>query len=228
MIGSTTYPKNAGPAKATLVLATTQKLQKEIVLPLHEICDKTQSHKKIILLMYQSQIELQTLKSLVDKAKKNCEITVTKFQAVEKNANLLSQRSAAIFEASRSIDSKISQAEFEYFNHLKRLEILSNKWEERLKKIQNHIKMNYTWNRNENLPSSYYNNSDISGNGDDEAKCLLYLSEEQVQMCSDLLRGQDAMLKSSRSTLNQVDSFARDFMKKKGLRMDNHNLLRKA
>ena len=138
--GSKTFPKDVGPTNAAFVLETTQKLQNEIVEPLHELHDKTESHKKSLFVLYQSQKKkLETLKSMMEKVKQNHEKSVSKFKAINRNANDLKIRSVSILEASRSTNPKISQAEYDYFTQLKRWELQTNKWGDRLESIQNKI-----------------------------------------------------------------------------------------
>lgn len=224
LLGSSSFPKDAGPNSATLMLATTQKLQTELVLPLHELHDVTHAHKKAIFLMYQSQLkELKTLQSMMEQVKLNHERSIQKCKAVETNANELSQRSAAILEASRSIHPKLSQAEYEYFTQLKRWELQTNKWNERLEKIQHRVKTmttTTTENHQEHILQGHPHY--------DEPQCCLNLSEEQAHTCGDLLRGQGVLLKKSKAILSNVEREARYLMERRGLIMEQDNFIRDA
>jgi len=220
MTGSKTHPKDVGPTDAAFVLETTQKLQKDIVEPLHELHDKTESHKKALFVLYQSQKKkLETLKSMMEKVKQNHEKSLSKFKAINKNASDLKIRSASILEASRSTNPKISQAEYDYFTQLKRWELQTNKWGDRLESIQNKVKT-----MQENQQNHFFESkSDDDDNG--EYQCFLNLSEQQKQMCSDLLYGQELLLKKSKGMLTSVERDARCMMQKKGLPLEDINVV---
>ena len=209
LVGAETYPKDAGPTHATQVLVITKKLEDEIVLPMHELFDQTEAHKKVLILLYQSLTKkLETLKALIEKAKQNHESSVSKFEAIEANAGALSKRSAAILAASRSTQTKLSQAEYEYFNQLKRWEIQFNEWEGRLGKMQSKISK---------IMRNYHESKENEESNFDGPKSLLNLSDEQLQLCGELLRGQGVMIKNSKNMLSNVDLDVKNIMKDKGL-----------
>ena len=80
--------------------------------------------------MIQSQREqLMDLKKTVADLKARMDSVASKMDIVESNALTLSQRSAAVLQASHDLLPTISQAEYEYFQEVKRLEAKTKSWE---------------------------------------------------------------------------------------------------
>ena len=117
------------PVQNAVVMETQKKCNEEIILPIHAIREKVKLRQKMLDDMCQNhEAQLVALKGTLSKLLERSSRLKETAEAVEENAKSLSERSAAVLQGSKDLLPKITQAEYDYFTELKKLDDRSKLW----------------------------------------------------------------------------------------------------
>jgi hypothetical protein len=187
IVGASTLPKDSTPATLAVLLATKERCESQVILPMKELNQLTEQRSKDIkgTIKYQ-MAQLSNVKEMIKALKSRLAETVEKKAVIEANADSLADRSASVLLASRDLLPSLTQAEIEYFTQLKRLETSCTKWEDQVKQMENKV------GKFVDIPA------------DSKLICNAHLNEEQLKMCQNLLQGQNQMLKRSNNRIKDM------------------------
>lgn len=189
IVGGATKPTDVDAASLAIFLATKQRCEEEIVLPLTALRDVTTTRTKLLKDTYTKQMaQLQQLQKQIADWKKLIQTTKQKMKTVEAQSKLINQRSAAVLAAARDLTPTITEAEYQYFTQLKRYDVTCSKWEHQM----------------ETLGEKY--NTIQEKVQHDSYSCAVQLSKEQLNLCTDLLKGEETLLERNAIRMKQIES----------------------
>ncbi|CAJ1954373.1 unnamed protein product [Cylindrotheca closterium] len=129
VVGSATPIAAATPDQLAAAVAIKQSCDEKIYLPLIEITEHLKSRKEILSVMYKNQmLQLDAVQNMISKLKEREAIIKEMTDVAKANSTSLSQRSAAILQSSNDLMPKLSQAEYDYFQELRKLEEKTRQW----------------------------------------------------------------------------------------------------
>jgi len=118
-------------------LSIQERCQKEVFLPIIEMNQYVTARRSELKETVQKQEKaVKALHSLIEKLREKRSVIQEKTEIVTKNAKSLADRSASVLQSANELLPTITQAEYDYFRELKRLDAKSSEWKsesERLK-----------------------------------------------------------------------------------------------
>lgn len=191
IVGGNTMPKDVGPENLAVFIETQRSCAQNIVLPMEEITRIVSGRKDLMREMHESQsAELQRLTKLIDQLKTQCESNQKKVAELETTSATLASRSSAVLTATRDLRPQLTDAEIQYFKDLERYDMSCNKWEEQVKKISNDA----------DATCKAMSASAIESG---EVRCLVDLTEDKIDICHKMLRGEKELLKKTEHKINR-------------------------
>ena len=129
IVGTATPISATTPDQLAAVVEVKQRCDEQIYLPLLEISEHLKSRKEILSVMYKNQmLQLDELQKMISKLKQREAIIKEMTEVAKKNANTLSQQSAATLQSCNDLLPKLTQAEYDYFQQLRNLEMKTRTW----------------------------------------------------------------------------------------------------
>jgi hypothetical protein len=188
IVGSETHKKDITPDLLAVSMSVKERCDNEIVLPVLEMTEIVSARQKELAIMYDNQLaQLKTLKETVALLKEKMGAIREKAEVARTNAKSLAQRSAAALQSSTDLLPTITQAEYDYFQELKRLDDKTKDWQEEFERM----------------------NLKVSGLRDsvDEGKTPgpLTLKSDAVQNANMLLKATGAMQKKQTERLDEAE-----------------------
>lgn len=127
--GSATPIAAATPDQLAAAVAIKQSCDSKIYLPLLEISEHLKGRKEILSVMYKNQMQqVAALQKMIAKLKEREAIIKEMSEVAKANSFSLSQRSASILQSSIDLMPKLTQAEYDYFQELRKLEEKTRRW----------------------------------------------------------------------------------------------------
>jgi hypothetical protein len=188
IVGSETHKKDITPDLLAVSMSVKERCDNEVVLPVLEMTEIVSARQKELAIMYDNQLaQLKTLKETVALLKEKMGAIREKAEVARTNAKSLAQRSAAALQSSTDLLPTITQAEYDYFQELKRLDDKTKDWQEEFERM----------------------NLKVSGLRDsvDEGKTPgpLTLKSDAVQNANMLLKATGAMQKKQTERLDEAE-----------------------
>lgn len=129
VVGSATPIGAVTPDLLAAAASIKEKSDEEILLPMLEMREHLNERKKLLAVMHANQMEqLKAVKDAIATLRERNSIIQAKAEIAEANAILLAQRGAALLQSSSDLMPTISQAEYNYFQDLKKLDAKTQKW----------------------------------------------------------------------------------------------------
>jgi len=229
LVGGSTQPCNIQAGMVATLIDTKSKLERNVVLPLRELFHQITQRTKLLEQMYASQaLQLAKLKGQMDVLRQRQKESIELKKMLEGQSALLCQRSAGVLETSRDLLPTITQAEYDYFQQLKRWETTCESREDMVTRIQADAsnltrKLSQSaalqlLSENINEELSPQPQGDISNESrvPGALRCRAQLTVEQKNMCQHLLTGQATNLTNTKEKM--VDIL--DITKTLGQQMD--------
>jgi hypothetical protein len=136
IVGSATPPKDITPDLLAVSMSVKERCDNEVVLPVLEMTEIVSARQKELAIMYDNQLaQLKTLKVMVASLKEKMGAIREKAEVAGTNAKSLAQRSAAALQSSTDLLPTITQAEYDYFQELKRLDDKTKEWQGEFQRI---------------------------------------------------------------------------------------------
>jgi len=127
--GSATLLASVTPDQVAGSAEIKERCDREIMMPIREIRENVKVRRKILTAMYDNQMkQLKSLKEMVSKLRERNDVIKDKAEVVKANAKSLADGSATVLQASIDLQPKLTQAEYDYFNELKKLDDKSRRW----------------------------------------------------------------------------------------------------
>jgi hypothetical protein len=184
--GSSTKSVDITPEELAVSIALHEKCNQELVLPLLELRKATELRKDKLKMMVASQLQqLRDLSQTVGSLKERASSMAQSLDSADSNASLLNERAASLLQASKDLVPTITQAEYEYFQDITRMELKCNQAERELNKA---LEAKSGW---QDTPINFE------------------LTEEHEENLNVLLRCADVVLKQVRNELNDNEKALR-------------------
>lgn len=188
IVGSATQKKDITPDLLAVSMSVKERCDNEVVLPVLEMTEIVSARQKELGIMYDNQLaQLKTLKETVALLKEKMGAIRDKAEFAGTNGKSLAQRSASALQSSTDLLPTITQAEYDYFQELKRLDDKTKDWHEEFQRM----------------------NLKVSGLRDsiDEGKTPgpLTLKSDGVQNANMLLKATGAMQKKHTERLDEAE-----------------------
>lgn len=186
--GSATLLASVSPDQIAGSAEIKERCDKEIIIPIREIRENVKVRRKILSAMYKNQMmQLKSLKEMVSKLRERNDVIKDKAEVVEANAKSLADGSAKVLQAGIDLQPKITQAEYDYFNELKKLDDKSRRWMDDFeqKKAKAHT-----------LQDSFNNGT---------ATPMLDLDENALSLLERLTAGTDKMISQYKSRIQDTE-----------------------
>lgn len=136
IVGSATQKKDITPDLLAVSMSVKERCDNEVVLPVLEMTEIVSARQKELAIMYDNQLaQLKTLKETVALLNEKMGAIREKAEVAGANAKSLALRSAAALQSSTDILPTITQAEYDYFQELKRLDDKTKEWHEEFQRI---------------------------------------------------------------------------------------------
>ena len=183
--GTKTKPSDVGAAEIAAFVTLKTKLESDVLFPLKDLITKTEERKSDLKESFKNQRDqIEKIQNMITQIKSNSLQLEQRKRSNEEIAVAIGQRSAAILEAGRTLMPKISQAEADYFNQLKRWEAQCSSWKIVVEKL-----LRKGSELNDCLRSTTTNRFD--------------LKENEMKLLRDLISGQEFFIKKARDDLNE-------------------------
>ncbi|KAL9188347.1 hypothetical protein ACHAXT_006725 [Thalassiosira profunda] len=183
IVGGATLPKDAGPETLAVFIETQRSCEANVLHPMEEMAKLLHARRDLLQEMFAHQsAELARLTASLDECKRQYESNRKRLAELESTAAVLAERSSAVLTATRDLRPQITDAEAAYFQDLKRYETSCNKWEGAVDQL-----------RNDAGASCEAISAGAVEGGD--ARCLVDMPPEKVEVCHQLLRGEGQMIK---------------------------------
>lgn len=142
IVGSATPIEAATPDQLAAALAIKHSCEGKIYLPMLEISEHLKSRKEILSVMYKNQmLQIGAVQKMISTLKEREAIIKEMTEVARKNSTTLSQQSAAILQSSNDLLPKLTQAEYDYFQQLRKLEVKTRTWAEEFGKLKCRVDM---------------------------------------------------------------------------------------
>jgi hypothetical protein len=188
VVGSSTPTAAVTPDLIAAANSVKERCDKEILLPVLEMNEHVKARRKELTIMYENQMaQLKSLVEMVAKLKERTNAIHEKAEIVGANAKSLAQRSASVLQSSTDLLPTITQAEFDYFQELKRLDGKTKEWQLEVQRL--------------NMKVSTLSDSIDSGT----TTGPLNLSSEPVKNCKSLLKASDTMMMKQKTRLKAAE-----------------------
>jgi hypothetical protein len=136
IVGSATQKKDITPELLAVSMSVKERCDNEVVLPVLEMTEIVSARQKELEIMYANQLaQLKTLKETVALIKEKMGAIREKAEVAGTNAKSLAQRSAAALQSSTDLMPTITQAEYDFFLELKKLDNKTKEWQEEFERI---------------------------------------------------------------------------------------------
>jgi hypothetical protein len=129
VVGSATPVEAVTPDQLAAAVSIKERCDKGILLPIMEMSEHLKERKKLLAVMYANQMaQLKAVKDVISKLRERNSIIQEKAEVAETNSISLTQRGAAVLQSSSDLMPTITQAEYDYFQELKKLDDKTKKW----------------------------------------------------------------------------------------------------
>ena len=191
VVGSSTPTSEVTPDLIAAANIVKERCDKEILLPLLEMNEHINARRKELNIMYENQMEqLKALQKVVAKLKEKRSAINENAEIVGANATSLAQRSGSVLQSSTDLLPKITQAEFDYFQELKRLDAKTKDREQELSRLK--LKVSTL--------------CDAIEHGTTAGQ--LHLPPTSIKDCTSLLKASDKMMAGQRERLKEAEERA--------------------
>jgi hypothetical protein len=195
IVGSETRYTDIEPDTLAVANHLKQRCDEEVVLPLLELSKVIQRRREKLKAVVKSQVnQVALLKKTVSDLKERMGSITEKMKIAETNANSLSQRSSSALQSAKDMLPTITEAEYTYFQFLKRLDVRCKQDEDRLKRLN----------------EVFAQQSEAVG----EKQCELDDHEDApriVELAHKMLNSSDVALRTTRERLNESESRMKGF-----------------
>lgn len=141
IVGSKTMSKDIQPDMMAIAINIKERCDNEVLLHMLELRETVNARRVILKNMVKDQRrQIDSLKQTVDSLKKRMSAIEAKAETAQENSTQLAMRSSNLLQASQDLLPSLTQAEYNYFQQLKRLEADTKSNMERYGKLENVLK----------------------------------------------------------------------------------------
>jgi DNA repair exonuclease SbcCD ATPase subunit len=188
IVGSATPVDEITPDLLAAAAQVKEQIDKEVMLPIMELSEHVKARKREIAVMFNNQmVQLAALKDMLATLKKGEASIQEKSEVVSANAESLAKRSASVLQSANDLLPTITQAEFDYFQELERLQERTKHWQEQQERLA--------------LIASMLRDSAENGTN----KGTMEIAESQRNNLHDMLKGSDSRMKKYAARLKDAE-----------------------
>jgi hypothetical protein len=199
-VGSDTSYINISPDTLAVALKTKKVCDNEIVLPILELKSMLEKHRNNLnATLVEQEVQLNIAKENINNMKKRISAMSELMETANQNAVLLAERSLAVFHTCQKLLPTITQAEYDFFQMIKRMHIKCMQMERYSSKLND-----LALSRLEGVTESTISDS------------VKLMKEEIVQQANSLLFHEDELLNLIKSRLSKTESVTNRVAKEKG------------
>ena len=200
VVGSQTKCKDIQPDMMAVAISIKERCDKEVVLPMLELKETVNARREVLIKMRQGQMEqITSLKQTVNMLQDSIAAIEAKVQTAQENSKGLARRSTAVLQASQDLLPKLTQAEFDYFQQLKRLKANLDTMQEGFTKLDKTLVT-----LRESMDSG-------------KIRCSAKVSSDVVSHAQVLLDGQEKFLVEMEASMNSNEERTSKMMSAAGL-----------
>jgi hypothetical protein len=203
IVGTSTRCTDITPDALSVANSVKERCDKEIVLPLLELRKVVELRQEKLKAVLQGQLDqVAVIKKTVADLKGRMSSIAEKMEISETNAQSFSQRSSFALQAAQDMLPTITEAEYDYFQLLKTVEIKCKRDEDRINLLK----------------EAFAKQRDAIDK--DQGGCTIPKTEEDaklVELAHKTLIGNEVTLKSTRQRLNTSESRVKKYSQAAGL-----------
>ena len=129
IVGSNTRTDEITPDVLAVAASLKERCDNEILLPLFEMSEIVSARRQEIQAALKNQIaQLECLRESTAKLKERIASIHDKANVAHENAQSISVRSSSVLQSSKDLLPKLTQAEYDYFQELQRLDLKTKAW----------------------------------------------------------------------------------------------------
>mmetsp|Transcript_9249 Transcript_9249/g.27559 ORF Transcript_9249/g.27559 Transcript_9249/m.27559 type:complete len:882 (+) Transcript_9249:77-2722(+) len=197
--GSATAQADITPAVLAGVVGIVSKCKKEIQLPLKTMNEHVSARRaESNAVIAKQNRQLKALKEMIANLRETQNIVREKAEIMLQNSKSLADRSASVMQSSKDLLPTITQAEYDYFQELRRLDEKSKLWKNETERLSRKI-----LSINDSLAHSTSDMVNLSSFDQENAGQLLYTSGM-------LLKGYEQKLASEKVKLGGLTAYANE------------------
>ena len=137
IVGTATPPKDITPDLLAVGALVKERCDNGVILPVMEMNEIVSAHRETLDIMYDNQVaQLTALKGNVKKMRENMAVIREKAEIANANAKSLAQRSASVLQSAYDLLPTITQAEYDYFQELKKLDQKTIGWQQEFERLK--------------------------------------------------------------------------------------------
>jgi archaellum component FlaC len=188
IVGSATPVDKITPDLLAAAAQVKEQIDKEVMLPIMELNEHVKARKREIAVMFNNQMaQLAALKDMLATLKKGEASILEKSQVVSSNAESLAKRSGSVLQSANDLLPTITQAEYDYFQELERLQERIKHWQE----------------QKDRLARKAASLRDSAENGTNNG--ILDIPGTQRSNLHDMLKGSDSRMKRYAARLSEAE-----------------------
>jgi hypothetical protein len=196
IVGSETDYRDISPEALAVAIEIKKKSDEEVVLPLLELKKIVSSRRESMYAMIENQkVQMKALNESMKTLKERQTSLEESIQLAESNALTLTERSSLVLKTCHDLMPTLTQAEYDYFQDLKRLKLKCTAMEKESKALLNAIESRCAMMDKSTISDSIRN-----------------MQPANLSKVNSTLKGQEAMLQKIRHRFANADDMERDFM----------------
>jgi phage shock protein A len=200
IVGSQTKCKDIQPDILAVAISVKERCDKEVVLPMLELKETVNARREALVKMREDQMQqIASLKHTVNTLQENIAAIEAKAETAQENSQGLAKRSTAVLQASQDLLPSLTQAEYNYFQQLKRLKANLENMQKGFSKIDKSL-------------STLRDNMEKG-----RLQCAVTLEQHQAENIDKILDGEETVLASVESHMQANEERARRMMGDAGL-----------
>jgi hypothetical protein len=200
IVGSQTASKDITPDQLAVALSVKERCDQEVVLPLLELKRTVLARREILKNMYKEQKkQITALKTTLGTIYERMTALKAKAAIAQETAKRQSERGQAVLQASQDLQPTLTQAEFDFFEQLKRQSIQLQTFEANCKQLIEETG---------GLRTKIH---------DGEIVCKFRMDDTNMKHVEKLLDGEETLIASIEATLKSSEQTAAQIARESGV-----------
>jgi len=188
IVGSATPVDKITPELLAAAAQIKEQADNDVMMPIIELNEYVAARKQDLPKNFNNLVgQLNTLREMQSKVNEGQESIEEKINTINSNADALSKRSASLLQSATDLLPTITQAEYDYFQELQRLNERTKQWHAQLERIK------AKFSRLEDSVKDRTN------------KGRLEIPPDNIKLLSDMLDASDAKMKKYSTRLKDIE-----------------------
>ena len=198
LVGGKTKPNDITPGMLATFLSMKQSCEENVISHVQELNIIVNARTEDLTSMHQHQlVQLRKVQEMIKNLENRMVETQRKRKAVETNAQLLERRSTALLRTVRDLTPKLTKAEKDFFQEIRKQELHCSKWEDTEQQLRTRVR-------------------ELSADTLDPHTAI-QLTKDEVELCRNLLSGQSELLKGADTRVKDIEGVLNPVLRQKRL-----------